>query len=720
MDESSARTASACCRTTPCSTRLATSRPGNETDPLELYVIGGVKVGISICEDVWSPDGPLAHQADGGAELAVNINGSPYHRGKAAARERMLATRAADAHSALVYVNQVGGQDELVFDGCSLAFDPEGRLLARGPQFRVRPVDRRRPGARRVPSAAARSSRSGLAALAAVRRGVAPRRWPMASRPTNPLIALLAPEEELYEALVLGTRDYCRKNGFTDVVIGLSGGIDSSLVAVIAAEALGAEHVHGVSMPSRYSSDGSKSDARALADNLGIEYRTIPIEPAFTAFLDMLGPSFEGRPPGLTQENLQSRCRGQVLMALSNEFGWMVLTTGNKSEMAVGYFTIYGDSVGGYAVIKDVLKTQVFALSRYVNERAGREVIPEAVLAKPPSAELRPDQRDDQSLPPYDAARPDPRGLRRGGPDGRRDRRARERRSDRPASHPSRRHRRVQAPAEPTGRARHDQSVRSRPPHADHERLPLVHPSVRTSIFRGPALRWAATLGCYAATARERMSCSRSHIDTPATTANAAPRIAVAVRPWASNSRVATMEVTPRPSVPQAIIVPRPRPGAPGISVGPMGIDDTMPNSKPAMKIPSRARPGTSDDCSTDRASPVGTMIAAARMALRSLPQRSVRAAEVVDAVSSRSPIPNVTATRPIVSTPNSSSNHGPNVTNSDCAADIRPNMPATASQPTTGMRPIGAGSRSLAWADSGGVAVGGIVPKAPGDERPP
>ena len=222
----------------------------------------------------------------------------------------------------------------------------------------------------------------------------------------NPLIPLLAPEEELYEALVLGTRDYCRKNGFTDVVIGLSGGIDSSLVAVIAAEALGAEHVHGVSMPSRYSSDGSKSDARALAENLGIEYRTIPIEPAFTAFLDMLGPSFEGRPPGLTQENLQSRCRGQVLMALSNEFGWMVLTTGNKSEMAVGYFTIYGDSVGGYAVIKDVLKTQVFALSRYVNERAGREIIPEAVLTKPPSAELRPDQRDDQSLPPYDVLDP--------------------------------------------------------------------------------------------------------------------------------------------------------------------------------------------------------------------------------------------------------------------------------------------------------------------------
>ena len=379
--------------------------PGDATDPLELYVIGGVKVGISICEDVWSPDGPLAEQADGGAELAVNINGSPYHRGKAAARERMLATRAADAHSALLYVNQVGGQDELVFDGCSLAFDPEGRLLARGPQFAsdLLFVDVPVPAVyrQRLLDPRGRVSQRTLPLVEVSAAPVA------AGEPSaNPLVELLAPEAELHEALVLGTRDYCRKNGFTDVVIGLSGGIDSSLVAVIAAEALGAEHVHGVSMPSRYSSDHSKSDALALAENLGIEYRTIPIEPAFTAFLDMLGPSFEGRPPGLTQENLQSRCRGQVLMALSNEFGWMVLATGNKSEMAVGYFTIYGDSVGGYAVIKDVLKTDVFALSRYVNERAGREVIPEAVLAKPPSAELRPDQRDDQSLPPYDVLDP--------------------------------------------------------------------------------------------------------------------------------------------------------------------------------------------------------------------------------------------------------------------------------------------------------------------------
>jgi NAD+ synthase (glutamine-hydrolysing) len=379
--------------------------PGDATDPIELYVVGGVEVGISVCEDVWSPDGPLAVQADGGAELAVNINGSPYHRGKAAARERMLATRAADAHSALVYVNQVGGQDELVFDGCSLVFDGEGRLLARGRQFvedllivdvPVPPVYRQR-----LLDPRGRTSQLSLPQIAVSASPV------VHSEPvTNPMVELLDPVAELYEALVLGTRDYCRKNGFTDVVLGLSGGIDSSLVAAIAAEALGAEHVHAVSMPSRYSSDHSKSDAATLAANLGLDYRTISIEPAFAAYLEMLEPSFAGRPPGLTQENIQSRCRGQLLMALSNEFGWMVLATGNKSEMAVGYFTIYGDSVGGYAVIKDVLKTEVYALARHVNARAGREVIPEAVITKPPSAELRPDQRDDQSLPPYDVLDP--------------------------------------------------------------------------------------------------------------------------------------------------------------------------------------------------------------------------------------------------------------------------------------------------------------------------
>ncbi len=379
--------------------------PGNETDSLELYVIGGIKVGISICEDIWSPDGPLAVQADGGAELAININGSPYHRGKAHDRERMLATRAADSHSALVYVNQVGGQDELVFDGCSLAFDAEGNVRARGPQFAeaLIVVDLPVPAVyrQRLLDPRGRVSQVSLPQITVSNAPV-----PQDSPIENPLVDLLAPVAELYHALVLGTRDYCAKNGFTDVVVGLSGGIDSTLVAVIAVDALGAEHVHGVSMPSRYSSEHSKSDAALLAANLGVDYRTIPIEPAFAAYLEMLEPSFASRPPGLTQENIQSRCRGQVLMALSNEFGWMVLTTGNKSEMAVGYFTIYGDSVGGYAVIKDVLKTEVYALCRYVNERAGRKLIPEAVITKPPSAELRPDQRDDQSLPPYEVLDP--------------------------------------------------------------------------------------------------------------------------------------------------------------------------------------------------------------------------------------------------------------------------------------------------------------------------
>ena len=379
--------------------------PGDESDPLELYVIGGVKVGISICEDIWSPFGALSVQAAAGAELNININGSPFSLGKGARRERMLATRAADSHCAIVYVNQVGGQDELVFDGASLAFDHEGTLLARGEQFTeqllvvdvpIPPVYRKRLLDPR--------GRVTHALLPTVHVSDVP------IVQSEPLVALVAEpfdaDRELYDALVLGTRDYCRKNGFSDVVIGLSGGIDSTIVACIAADALGPEHVHGVSMPSRYSSDHSKSDAELLAANLGVDYRTIPIEPSFQAYLDMLAPSFEGREPGLTYENIQSRCRGQTLMALSNEFGWMVLTTGNKSEMAVGYFTIYGDSVGGYGVIKDVLKTRVYELCRYVNRTAGREIVPEGVITKPPSAELRPDQRDDQSLPPYEVLDP--------------------------------------------------------------------------------------------------------------------------------------------------------------------------------------------------------------------------------------------------------------------------------------------------------------------------
>jgi NAD+ synthase (glutamine-hydrolysing) len=378
--------------------------PGSS--PLQLYVIAGVRVGISICEDVWSPVGPLAEHAAGGAELVVNLNASPYHEGRHRERERMLATRAADASCALVYVNQVGGQDELVFDGASLAFDSTGTLVERGPQFaecvtvfdmEVRPVFRKR-----LLDPRGRASAPALPEVLitpASSSSEAPFRAPEVREPLNDV-------HEVYEALVCGTRDYVRKNGFSDVVIGLSGGVDSSLVAAIAVDALGAEHVHGVSMPSRYSSEGSKDDAELLAGALGIEYRVIAIEPAFAAFLDMLGPSFEGRDPDLAEENIQARCRGVTLMALSNKFGWMVLTTGNKSEMAVGYATLYGDMAGGFAVLKDVPKLLVYALCRDLNARAGREVIPEAVLTKPPSAELRPDQRDDDSLPPYEALDP--------------------------------------------------------------------------------------------------------------------------------------------------------------------------------------------------------------------------------------------------------------------------------------------------------------------------
>ena len=314
----------------------------------------------------------------------------------------MVATRAEDAHCHIAYVNQVGGQDELIFDGGSFVVNDDGDLVHRMAQMQqavevvdldIRPVFRTRLLDPRGRSTAPALPVVAVSGPVAVHPGEA--RLPVV-RP------LLAPVDEVYDALVLATRDYVTKNGFTDVVFGLSGGIDSSLVALIAADAIGPEHVHAVSMPSRYSSDGSKTDAQALCDATGIELRTIAIEPAFTAFTSMLAPSFDGLAEDLTEENLQPRIRGMLLMALSNKFrGWLVLTTGNKSELAVGYSTLYGDTAGGFAVIKDVPKLLVYDLCRLRNERAGREVIPESVITKPPSAELRPDQRDDQSLPPY-------------------------------------------------------------------------------------------------------------------------------------------------------------------------------------------------------------------------------------------------------------------------------------------------------------------------------
>ncbi len=320
----------------------------------------------------------------------------------------MLATRAADASCALVYVNAVGGQDELVFDGASMVFDADGRLVAALPQFEegvsifdleVRPTYRKRlldpRGGHRAP------------ALPEVTLSTCSRLPAPVAHREPPLAAPLGEEEEIYSAIVLGTRDYVRKNGFREVVIGLSGGVDSSLVAVIAADALGPGSVHGVSLPSRYTSDNSNEDAAELAATLGIDYRTISIEPAHRAMMSMLAPDFgpdQGQGGGLAEENLQSRLRGVVLMALSNKFGWLVLTTGNKSELAVGYSTLYGDTAGGFAAIKDVPKTLVYRLCRWRNSVS--PVVPERVLTKPPTAELRPGQLDTDSLPPYEQLDP--------------------------------------------------------------------------------------------------------------------------------------------------------------------------------------------------------------------------------------------------------------------------------------------------------------------------
>jgi NAD+ synthase (glutamine-hydrolysing) len=365
------------------------------SEPAPLFAIAGAYVGVSICEDAWAPAGPIAEEAALGAQVVVNLNGSPYHRGKVHQRDTLLAERAREAGCPVAYVNLVGGQDELVFDGASMVVAADGTVLARGPQYEehILVVDLDLDDDPPIPEA--------IVIPVSPPRDVA--RSTLAAPRLDPL---LAPAPEVYGALVLGTGDYVRKNGFQEVVIGLSGGIDSSLVAAIAVDALGADNVHGVLMPSRYSSDHSLSDAERLARNLGIDHRTIAIEDAHHAFTDLLAPSFAGTEEGLTEENLQPRIRGTLLMALSNKFGWLVLTTGNKSEMAVGYATLYGDMAGGFAVIKDVPKLLVYDLCRDLNERKGREVIPTHVLEKPPSAELRPDQLDTDSLPPYEILDP--------------------------------------------------------------------------------------------------------------------------------------------------------------------------------------------------------------------------------------------------------------------------------------------------------------------------
>ncbi len=369
-----------------------------------LFVIAGVKVAITICEDAWSPTGPILTQAAGGAEVVVNVNASPYYAGRLGERETMLATRAADASVPVMYVNLVGGQDELVFDGASMVFDEQGHLVARAPQFvddlLVVDLDVAPGFRRRLMDPRGHSNAPTLAEVAVSEARVPGDRVAARIEPE------LEPVREVYEALVVGTRDYVRKNGFREVLIGLSGGIDSSIVASIAVDAIGAENVTGVLMPSRFSSGGSVTDSEALAANLGISTLTVPIEAAHQAFLDMLAVPFGGTEPGLAEENLQARVRGTILMTISNKFGALVLTTGNKSEMATGYSTLYGDMAGGFAVIKDVPKMLVYALSRERNERADRPWIPETVIDKPPSAELRPDQKDSDSLPDYSALDP--------------------------------------------------------------------------------------------------------------------------------------------------------------------------------------------------------------------------------------------------------------------------------------------------------------------------
>ena len=362
------------------------------SDPGALWEINSVFAGVSVCEDIWVADGPPAAQAAGGADVLLNINGSPFHVGKAAARERMLSERAAAAGLPLVYVNLVGGQDELVFDGQSMAFTSDGALLYRGPQFEEDLFW--------VDLPLAEEGRSGVEAVT-VSRGDLLEGDPEPPPESHPV---LEEDEEVYRALCMGLRDYVQKNGFTDVLVGLSGGIDSALTAAVAADALGAEHVWGVTMPSRYSSEGSVSDSRALAENLGIRFDEIPIGPPFGGFEEALADAFAGTDEDVTEENLQARVRGTILMALSNKFGNLVLATGNKSEYSVGYATLYGDMVGGYAVLKDLFKHVVYRLAEWRN-RDG-EVIPRSTITKPPSAELRPDQRDSDSLPPYEVLDP--------------------------------------------------------------------------------------------------------------------------------------------------------------------------------------------------------------------------------------------------------------------------------------------------------------------------
>ena len=368
-----------------------------------VFTLGGQRIGINICEDIWYPAGPTEAQALAGAQLVINISASPYHAGKGLSRERMLATRAADNVVVIALCNLVGGQDELVFDGGSVVFDERGDLLARARQFQedllVTDLNLRGVFRQRLHDPRRRKERS--SGIEQVTRVTLTEISENASRPPSSLRVeeRLGHDAEIYRALVLGTHDYVTKNGFRKVVIGLSGGIDSALTATIATDALGADNVTAVFMPSRYSSEMSREDATMLSANLGIQYMTVPIDETFARYLEMLAGAFSEVEPDVTEENIQARIRGNILMALSNKFGWLVLTTGNKSELATGYCTLYGDMAGGFAVIKDLPKALVYELSRYRNTLG--EVIPLRIIERPPTAELRPDQKDEDSLGPY-------------------------------------------------------------------------------------------------------------------------------------------------------------------------------------------------------------------------------------------------------------------------------------------------------------------------------
>ena len=360
--------------------------PGSE--PLQIFEICGVNIGITICEDIWVPNGVSNDLATIGAQLILNLNASPYEKEKLQTREKVLKERVDEIQVPIVYVNQVGAQDELVFDGGSFAMNSQKEIIARASQFKEEvlifdiEVQKR-----------ATTNDGNVVQVSSDFR--------TEKSENTPPPFVLTEEEQIWNALCLGTRDYVKKNGFTDVCLGLSGGIDSALVAAIACDAIGPEHVHAIMMPSRFSSTHSVTDAQALIDNLNCHQMNIPIEPAHAAFLEITEDYFADLPEGIAEENIQSRIRGTLLMALSNKFGWLVLTTGNKSELAVGYSTLYGDTAGAFSVIKDLWKTEVFSLASWKNATAGYEVIPKAIITKPPSAELRPDQRDDQTLPDY-------------------------------------------------------------------------------------------------------------------------------------------------------------------------------------------------------------------------------------------------------------------------------------------------------------------------------